>query len=75
MLKRKVESKKMITNKNINLQKNIPAMEDLSGSQHKNKNIQMRLGVLQSSITTVSHLNIVQPIGPPMSATWGHLSK
>ena len=32
----------MITNKNINLQENITAMEELFGSQHKNKNMQMR---------------------------------
>ena len=32
----------MITNKNINLEENIPAMEKLFGSQHKNKNMQMR---------------------------------
>ena len=38
----KVERKKMITNKNINLQEDIPAMEELFGSQHENKNMQMR---------------------------------
>ena len=32
----------MITNKNINSWENIPAMEELFGSQRKNKNIQMR---------------------------------
>ena len=32
----------MIRNKNINSQENIPAMEELFGSQHKNKNMQMR---------------------------------
>ena len=32
----------MITNKNINCRKNIPAMEELFDSQHKNKNMQMR---------------------------------
>ena len=31
----------MITNKNINLSENIPAIEELFGSQHKNKNMQM----------------------------------
>ena len=29
----------MITNKNINLLENIPAIEELFGSQHKNKNM------------------------------------
>ena len=29
----------MITNKNINCRKNIPAMEELFDSQHKNKNM------------------------------------
>ena len=38
----------MITNKNINLWENIPAIEELLGSQRKNKNIKMRhTGVLQ----------------------------
>ena len=32
----------MITNKNINCRKNIPEMEELFDSQHKNKNMQMR---------------------------------
>ena len=32
----------MIANKNINCRKNIPAMEELFDSQHKNKNMQMR---------------------------------
>ena len=32
----------MITNKKINLQGNTPAMEELFGSQRKNKNMQMR---------------------------------
>ena len=32
----------MITNKNINLQENIPVMVELFGSQNKNKNIKMR---------------------------------
>ena len=40
-IKQKVESKKMITNKNINLEENTPAMKELFGSQH-NKNMQTR---------------------------------
>ena len=40
----------MLTKKNKNLKENIPAMEELFGSQHKNKNIPMghtrRVGII-----------------------------
>ena len=42
----------MITNKNINLLENIPAIEELFGSQHKNKNMQMRH---TRNVKTTSH--------------------
>ena len=41
-IKEKVKSKGMITNQNINYRKTYQRWRNLFGSQHKNKNMQMR---------------------------------